>query len=71
MQKYRPNSTCCFLWVLRKDIVLMVTSEVLTAVKMSMLVFLVITTYGLVGRYHHFSPEEGDSMFLRYVGIYL
>jgi hypothetical protein len=43
---------------------------------MSMLVFCVLTPCGLVGRYEHFgesnfSPEDGDSMFLRNVGVYL
>jgi hypothetical protein len=53
--------------------------EVLTAVKMAMLVFWVVTSCGLGNRYQrfgetyclHFSPEDGDSMFLRNVVIYL
>jgi hypothetical protein len=47
-------------------------SEILTAVKMLMLVFWVITPCGLVGRYQRFCRAEGgDSrpMFLRNVGI--
>jgi hypothetical protein len=57
------------------------TFEILTAVKMSMPVFWVVTPCGLVGRYQllrgtycvhiHFSPEYGGSMFLRNAGIYL
>jgi hypothetical protein len=51
--------------------------EVFTALKMSMLVFCVVTTCGLVHKYHsfggiyclHFSPEDGGSMFLRNVAI--
>jgi hypothetical protein len=49
--------------------------EVLTVVKMLMLVFWVATPCGLVGRYEHtastFSPEDGGSMFLRNAGVYL
>jgi hypothetical protein len=50
--------------------------EVLTAVKVSTLVFWVVTPCGLVDRYQHFigtyfSPEDGGSMLLRNVGIYL
>jgi hypothetical protein len=52
--------------------------EVLRAVKMSMLVFGVVTLCGLVGEYRWFernirgfSPGGGGSMFLRNVGIYL
>jgi hypothetical protein len=51
--------------------------EVLTAVKMPMLVFWVATPCGFLGRYQRFgdiyylSHEDGDSMFLRYVGICL
>jgi hypothetical protein len=41
--------------------------EVLTAIKMPMLVFWVVTPCGLLGGY----PEDGGSMFLRNVGIYL
>jgi hypothetical protein len=41
-----------------------VRSEVLTAVKISMLVFYVVTPCG-------YFPEDGDSMFYRNVGIYL
>jgi hypothetical protein len=43
-------------------------SEVFMAVKMSMLVFWVVMPCGLVGRY---SAEDGGSMFLHEVGIYL
>jgi hypothetical protein len=43
--------------------------EVITAVKMSILVLWVVMLCGLVGRY--LSPEDGGSMFLRNVGIYL
>jgi hypothetical protein len=32
---------------------------------MLMLFFWVVMPSGLVGRYHHFSPEDGDSMFLQ------
>jgi hypothetical protein len=52
--------------------------EVLTAVKMSMLIFWVVPPCGLVNRYLHFggtyclfSPEEGGSVFLRNFGGYL
>jgi hypothetical protein len=57
--------------------------EVITALEMSILLFLVLTPRGLVCRYQgfgetyclhlhgHFSSEDGDSMFLRKVGIYL
>jgi hypothetical protein len=42
---------------------------------MSVLVFWVVKPCGLVGRYQRFegtfSPEDGDSIFLRNVGIYL
>jgi hypothetical protein len=47
--------------------------EVLTAVKMSMLVFWVVMPCGLVGKYqrfggtyclHLFSPEDGGTIFL-------
>jgi hypothetical protein len=42
----------------------------------TMKMFWVVTPYRLVGRYQrfgekYFSPEEGDSMFLRNVHIYL
>jgi hypothetical protein len=43
-------------------------SEVLTAVKM--LIFWLATPFRLVGR-QDFSPEDGGSMFLRNVDIYL
>jgi hypothetical protein len=33
--------------------------------------YLVVTPCGLVGRYQHFSPEDGGSMSFRNVGIYL
>jgi hypothetical protein len=51
-------------------------SEVHTVVKMSMLVFWVAKPYGLAGRYQsfggiYFRPEEGSSMFLRNVDMYL
>jgi hypothetical protein len=36
--------------------------DVLTAVRMLVVIW-VVTPFGLVGRY--FSPEDGDSMFLR------
>jgi hypothetical protein len=53
--------------------------EVLTAVKMQIFVFLVETPCGFVGRYQRFggtyyiylNPEDGGSMFLWNVGIYL
>jgi hypothetical protein len=48
-----------------------VTSEVLTAVKMSLLVFWEVTPCGLVGRYLRFSTEDGGNMFFRNVGTYL
>jgi hypothetical protein len=48
--------------------------EGLTAAKMSGLVFWVVNPCGPVNRYHRFEetyrPEDGDSMFLRNVGIY-
>jgi hypothetical protein len=54
--------------------------DVLTAVKMSMLVFWVVTPCGLVGRYQRFGgtyclylqdwSEDGGRTFLRNVGIY-
>jgi hypothetical protein len=45
--------------------------EVLTAVRMSMLFSWIMTPCRLVGRYQRFfSPEDGDSIFLRNV-IYL
>jgi hypothetical protein len=48
-----------------------VSFEVLTVVKMSILVFWVVMPYGLVGRYHqHFGPEDEGSMFLQNVAIY-
>jgi hypothetical protein len=37
------------------------------ALKMKMMMFWVVTSCGLVGRY----PEDGDGMFLRNAGIYL
>jgi hypothetical protein len=48
--------------------------EILTAVKMSIFVFWVLTPCGLVGRYHrfggtHFNPEDGGSVFIRNDGI--
>jgi hypothetical protein len=51
--------------------------EVPNAVKISMLVFWVVTPCGLAGRYKHFeeytisnlSPEDGDNMFLRNVDL--
>jgi hypothetical protein len=46
--------------------------EVLTAVEISMLVFLVVIPCKLAGRCERFfSPEDGGSVFLRNVGIYL
>jgi hypothetical protein len=50
--------------------------EVLTAMKMSMFVFWVVTPCGLVSRFQrfgetHFSPEDGDSTFPRNVFICL
>jgi hypothetical protein len=53
-----------------------VTFEVLTAMKMSMF-FCTVTSRRLVGRNqrlgekYYLSPEDGGSMFLRNVGIYL
>jgi hypothetical protein len=38
--------------------------EVFTAVKMSMLVFWLVTPCELVGGYQRFSLEDGSSMFL-------
>jgi hypothetical protein len=65
----------------RRPISYCVRSEVLTALKMTMLFFWVVTPCGLVGRYQHFGetyclhfqdrPEHGDSMFNRNFGIYL
>jgi hypothetical protein len=51
-------------------------TKILTALKISMLVFLLATQCGLVGRYQHFgrryfSPQDEGSMFFRNVGIYL
>jgi hypothetical protein len=43
--------------------------ETLTAVKMSILVFWVVTPCGLVDRYQRFG--DGGSMLLRNIGIYL
>jgi hypothetical protein len=48
----------------KKRIVFYVKCEVLMAVKMSMLVFWVVTPCELAGRYQHFRKEDGDSMFL-------
>jgi hypothetical protein len=55
--------------------------EVPMAVKMPVLVFWVVALYELVGRYQlftppssglkYFSPADGDSIFLRCIGIYL
>jgi hypothetical protein len=49
--------------------------EVLKAVKISILVFWVVTPYGLAGRYQRFgrtsSTDDGGNMFLRNVGICL
>jgi hypothetical protein len=48
--------------------------EVLTEVKLPMLVFWVVTPCGKVDRYQHFggfNPEDGGSVFLRNVDIYL
>jgi hypothetical protein len=53
--------------------------ETLTAVKMSILVFQVVEAVWTSDRYQHFAftycfhlgPEDGGSMFLRNVGIYL
>jgi hypothetical protein len=62
----------------QRDNFTFVIFEVLTAAKMSMLVFWVVTPFGLVGRYQSFgentasfSPEDRGSMFLRNVGICL
>jgi hypothetical protein len=46
--------------------------EVLPVVRKTMF-FLVVTSCGLAGavQHCHFSPEDGDRMFLRNVGIYL
>jgi hypothetical protein len=66
--------------------VLFARVEVLMAVKMSMLLFWVVTPCGIVGRYQRFGwtcclhlqpssvifrTEDGDSVFLRNFGIYL
>jgi hypothetical protein len=40
--------------------------EVLTALKMTMLLFSVVTLCGLMGRYHCFSPEDGNRMNLEH-----
>jgi hypothetical protein len=50
--------------------------EVLTAVKMPILVFWFVKPYGLVSRCQrfggrYFRPEDGGSMFFRNVDIYL
>jgi hypothetical protein len=51
--------------------------EILTAVKMSMLILWVVMSCGLLGfggtycLHLHFTPESGGSMFLRNVGVYL
>jgi hypothetical protein len=51
---------------------LCVRFEVLTAVRMTMLFFRVVTTCRVVGTYRlHLQAEDGDSMFLRNVGMYL
>jgi hypothetical protein len=60
----------------------LIRCEVLPAVKMSILIFWVVTQWGLVGTYQRFgetyclcllgwSPESRVSMFLRNVGIYI
>jgi hypothetical protein len=48
--------------------------EVLAKVNMSMLVFWVVTPYGLVGGYQRFggfSPDDGNSMFCQNVDTHL
>jgi hypothetical protein len=60
-----------------KSYIIFMRFELLSAVKMLMLVFWVVTPCGLVRRYHRFGgtytsgPEDGGRMFLRNIGVYL